>query len=57
LCFVSVNGPRETYFVDEPRTKRLWCHIFVLNVHTTAEDDVKDRFYEELEGVFDKVPK
>jgi hypothetical protein len=19
LCFVSVNGPRETYFVDEPR--------------------------------------
>jgi hypothetical protein len=18
LCFVSVNGPRETYFVDEP---------------------------------------
>jgi hypothetical protein len=21
LCFVSVNGPRETYFVDEPRTR------------------------------------
>jgi hypothetical protein len=20
VCFVSVNGPRETYFVDEPRT-------------------------------------
>jgi hypothetical protein len=20
LCFVSVNGPRETYFVDDPRT-------------------------------------
>jgi hypothetical protein len=20
LCFVSVNGPRETYFVDEPNT-------------------------------------
>jgi hypothetical protein len=20
LCFVSVNGPRETYFVDWPRT-------------------------------------
>jgi hypothetical protein len=19
LCYVSVNGPRETYFVDEPR--------------------------------------
>jgi hypothetical protein len=22
LCFVSVHGPRETYFVDEPRTFR-----------------------------------
>jgi hypothetical protein len=22
LCFVSVNGPRETYFVDEPRIRR-----------------------------------
>jgi hypothetical protein len=22
LCFVSVHGPRETYFVDEPRTSR-----------------------------------
>jgi hypothetical protein len=21
LCFVSVHGPRETYFVDEPRTR------------------------------------
>jgi hypothetical protein len=24
LCFVSVHGPRETYFVDEPRN-RWWC--------------------------------
>jgi hypothetical protein len=23
LCFVSVNGPRETYFVDEPHTFKL----------------------------------
>jgi hypothetical protein len=22
LCFVSVNGPRETYLLDEPRTKK-----------------------------------
>jgi hypothetical protein len=22
LCFVSVNGPRETYFVDAPRIQR-----------------------------------
>jgi hypothetical protein len=25
LCFVSVHGPRETYFVDEPRT---WVSSF-----------------------------
>jgi hypothetical protein len=23
LCFVSVHGPRETYFVDEPRIIRI----------------------------------
>jgi hypothetical protein len=37
-----------------------WCDIIVLNVHAPTEDktdDVKDRFYEELESVFDKFPK
>jgi hypothetical protein len=37
-----------------------WCHIVVLNVHAPTEDktdDVKDSFYGELEGVFDKFPK
>jgi hypothetical protein len=37
-----------------------WCHIIVLNVHAPTEDktgDVKESFYEELEGVFDKFPK
>jgi hypothetical protein len=36
-----------------------WCHIIVLNVHAPTDDktqDVKDRFYEELER-FDKFPK
>jgi hypothetical protein len=36
------------------------CHIIVLNVHAPTEDktdDVKDSFYEELEGVFFKFPK
>jgi hypothetical protein len=36
-----------------------WCDIIVLNVHAPTEDktdDMKDRFYEELE-VFDKFPK
>jgi exonuclease III len=37
-----------------------WCHIIVLNVHGPTEDktdDVKDSFYEELERVFDTLPK
>jgi hydroxypyruvate isomerase len=37
-----------------------WCNIIVLNVHASNEDkidDMKDRFYEELEHVFDKFPK
>jgi endonuclease/exonuclease/phosphatase family metal-dependent hydrolase len=38
---------------------RGWCcDIIVLNVHAPTEnksDDVKDRFYEELEQVFDKL--
>jgi hypothetical protein len=37
-----------------------WCNIIVLNVHAPTEDkiyDIQDRFYEELEQVFDKFPK
>jgi exonuclease III len=37
-----------------------WCDIIVLNVHAPTEDkidDIKDRFYDELEQVFDKFPK
>ncbi|PNF24087.1 hypothetical protein B7P43_G04300, partial [Cryptotermes secundus] len=37
-----------------------WCDIVVLNVHAPTEDkvdDIKDRFYEELERIFDKFPK
>jgi hypothetical protein len=30
LCFVSVNGPRETYFVDEPRIIDLFDQVLVL---------------------------
>jgi hypothetical protein len=36
------------------------CDIIVLNVHAPAEDktdDMKVRFYEELQHVFDKIPK
>jgi hypothetical protein len=37
-----------------------WCGVIVLHVHAPTEDkidDMKDSFYEELECVFDKVPK
>jgi exonuclease III len=37
-----------------------WCDIIVLNVHAPTEDKIggiKERFYKELERVFDKVPK
>jgi hypothetical protein len=37
-----------------------WRNIIVLNVHAPTEDkiyDIKDRFYEELEHVFNKFPK
>jgi hypothetical protein len=37
-----------------------WCNIIVLNAHAPTEDkiaDIKDRFYDELEQVFDKFPR
>jgi hypothetical protein len=40
--------------------KSPWCDITVLNVHAPTEDsidDMKDRYYEELECVFDTFPK
>jgi hypothetical protein len=37
-----------------------WCDIIALNVHAPTQDkidDVKDKFYEELEHAFGKFPK
>jgi inorganic pyrophosphatase len=37
-----------------------WCDIIVLNVHASTEDqidDMEERFYGELEHVFEKYPK
>jgi hypothetical protein len=37
-----------------------WCYKIVFNVHAPTEgkiDDIKDRFYDELEQVFDKFSK
>jgi hypothetical protein len=46
------------WFVSDRRSHIMlrgrWCDIIVLNVHAPAEDkidDMKDRFYEELEHV------
>jgi hypothetical protein len=38
----------------------VWCDIIVLNVQVQTEDtidDIRDTFYEELDHVFDKLPK
>jgi exonuclease III len=37
-----------------------WCDIIILDVHAPTEDkfdNMKDKFYEELEHVFNKFPK
>jgi hypothetical protein len=41
-------------------TKHSLSDIIILNVHAPAEgkiDDVKNSFYEELQHVFDELPK
>jgi exonuclease III len=53
---VEFVNDRMSYIILRGR----WCHIIVLNVHAPTEDKtnyVKDSFYEELERVFDKLPK
>jgi hypothetical protein len=40
LCFVSVNGPRETYFVDEPHTYTTYINIYNLIVTVTVESNI-----------------
>jgi hypothetical protein len=53
---VEFVSDRMSYIILRGR----WCHTIVLNIHAPTEDkieDVKDSFYGELEGVFDKFPK
>jgi exonuclease III len=53
VAFVS---DRKSYMI----LRGCWCNIIVLNVHAPTEDkidDIKDRFYEELEEVFNKFLK
>jgi hypothetical protein len=50
---VEFISDRMSYIILRGR----WCDIIVLNVHAPTEDktdDMKDRFYGELEYVFDK---
>ncbi|PNF17273.1 hypothetical protein B7P43_G05232 [Cryptotermes secundus] len=52
---VEFVSDRMSYLI----VRGLWCDIF-LNVHAPTEDkmeDIKDRFYEELEHVLNKLPK
>jgi hypothetical protein len=54
--WVQFVSDRMSYIIVRER----WCDIILLNVHTATEDkiyDTKDRFYEELEHVFDNFPK
>jgi hypothetical protein len=53
---VELFSDRMSYIILRGR----WCNIIVLNVHAPTEDkidDIKDRFYEELEQVYDKFLK
>jgi hypothetical protein len=53
---VEYVNDRMSYIIQRGR----WCHIIVLNIHAPTEDssdDMKDRFYEDLERVFNKFPK
>jgi hypothetical protein len=53
---VGFVSDRMSYIILRGR----WCNIIVLNVHAPTEDkidNIKDMFYEELEQVFDKLPK
>jgi hypothetical protein len=52
---VEFISDRMSYIILRGR----WCNIIVLNVHAQTEDkidDIKDRYYKELEQVFDKFP-
>jgi hypothetical protein len=53
---VEFISDRMSYIILRGR----WYDIMALTVHVPTEDkiyDIKERFYEELEHVFDKFPK
>jgi endonuclease/exonuclease/phosphatase family metal-dependent hydrolase len=53
---VEFVSDRMSYIIPKGR----WCDIIVLNLYAPTEDkdnDIKDRFNEELEQVFDQFPR
>jgi hypothetical protein len=59
-----ISAVKRVMFVSDRMSyiilRSCWFHIIVLNVYAPTEDKidyVKDRFYEELERIFDKFPK
>jgi hypothetical protein len=53
---VELVSDRMSYTVQRSR----WFHIVVLNVHAPTKDKtdyMNDSFYEEMERIFDKIPK
>jgi hypothetical protein len=43
LCFVSVHGPRDIYFVDEPRIKPHYIALNFSHLHCEAVARCKER--------------
>jgi exonuclease III len=58
-----ISADKKVEFVSDRMSyiiRGRWCNIIVLNVHAQTENkinDIKDRFYEELEQVFDQFPR
>jgi exonuclease III len=59
-----ISAVRRVEFVSDRMSyiilRGSWCNIIVVNVHAPREDMsdyIKDRFYEELEHVFDQFPR
>jgi exonuclease III len=64
FSYIIISAVKKVEFVRDRMSyiilRGRWCNIIVLNVHTPTEDkidDIKDRFYEELEQVFDTFPR
>jgi exonuclease III len=56
VTWLEVISDRMSHIILRGR----WCDVIILNVYAPKEDKtdgINDRFYEELEHIFDKFPK